>query len=101
MKETYIIGFMSFVLSGLSFMLIHAHVLLNRFGAFLLMNKADGLMIERFKTLLLYVSTCLFILPAIALGLSLFLIKKKSLWTGILTSLFVVFVYFYFISNII
>ena len=99
MKETHILGLISFILSGLSFMLVHAHILLIRIGTFLLINKADDLMIERFRTLLLYVSTCLFILPAVALGLSLYIIKRRPLWMGVLTSGCAIFAYLYFMVN--
>lgn len=100
MKESTVLAFISFLLSSLSFMLTHARAVLNTIGAFLLEQKAAENIIDRFKMLLVFIDTCLFLLPAIALALALLLFVKKSKLLGILTGLVSLFSAFYFIYSL-
>lgn len=101
MKETYILGLMSFILSGLSFMLLHARALINRIGVFLITQNSSQTLLMRFKIVLGYIDMCLFIIPAIALALALLLITKKSIFAGLLTYGVAIFAYLFFIANIV
>jgi len=101
MKEKYIIGLISFILSSISFVLVHSHILLNRIGIFIMTHNPDNNIQERFKILLSSIDMCLFILPALALGLSLLLFTKKSYIFGTFTTITSIFAYLFFIANII